>query len=301
MKSYLIKELTDEQLRLLTDAGVLFYPWEDGGIMFEETQLDLALAALDATATKSKTSYQGFYKLKLKFKTAEAGKKKKGKQRDDEQTDAEAEAAAQEAARKREKARQDSRRRYIAACASRTKDILEAAEKSARENRKALTGYKHRFVKAKRVEVFEKKIDNDSPAAQHILAELERVRMVRGVQAVHVVPNRLLISTEILCATDPETGFRHEIGQFLITVYLDGSNDGIRWQNNSRRVNGVRERMYAPTVFSDGQGAAAEIHATILELIARLELSTVAELAIQFVESPEDNEYGKYVSKWPLV
>jgi len=63
----------------------------------------------------------------------------------------------------------------------------------------------------------------------------------------------------------------------------------------------VRDDMNAPTVFSDGQAGAAEIHATIMELIARLELSTVAELAIQFIETPENNEYGKYVSNWPLL
>ncbi len=292
MKSYLLKNLTDEQLGLLTNAGVLFYEWDKGGIMIEETQLDLALSALNATGTKSKTEFQGVYKLKLTFKKGEIPRSDK-RARDDEQD---------EETRKREKARQESRRRYIKACESRTKSILDAAASTAQANRKKLTGYKQRFVKSKRDQVFGgKKIAESDAAGQTILTELERVRMVRGVQAVHVVPNRLLISTEILCATDPETGFRHEVGQFLITVYLDGSQDGIRWQNNSRRVDGVREKMNAPTVFSDGQAGAAEIHATIMELIARLELSTVAELAIQFVENPEDNEYGKYVKNWPLV
>jgi hypothetical protein len=290
MKSYLLKNLTDEQLGLLTSAGVQHYPW-DSGIMIEETQLDLALSALNATGTKSKTEYEGVYKLKLTFKKAE--KLKGGKSKKNDEID--------EEARKREKERLESRRRYIKACESRTKSILDAAAATAQSNRKKLTGAKHRFVTSKRGEVFGGKIAGNDAAAQTILTELERVRMVRGVQAVHVVPNRLLISTEILCATDPETGFRHEVGQFLITVYLDGSNDGIRWQNNSRLVDGVRERMHAPTVFSDGQAGAAEIHATIMELIARLELSTVAELAIQFIESPENNEYGKYVSNWPLL
>lgn len=294
MKSYLIKNLTDEQLGLLTNAGVQFYPWEDGGIMIEETQLDLLLEALNATATKGKASYQGVYKLKLTFKKS---KKKKGEQRGDE----EAEEELKEKARKHEKERQESRRRYIKACESRTKEFLDGATKVAGEYRKKLSGLKSRFVRTKRDEVFEGKIDGNEAAAQHILAELERVRMVRGVQAVHIVPNRVLIATDILCATDSETGFRHEIGQFLITVYLDGSNDGVRWQNNSRRVNAVRENMQAPTVFSDGQGASSEIHATILELVARLELSTVAELAVQFIENPEDNEYGRHVNKWPLV
>jgi hypothetical protein len=290
MKSYLLKNLTDEQLGLLTIAGVQHYPW-DSGIMIEETQLDLALSALNATGTKSKTEYEGVYKLKLTFKKAEklkGGKSKKNDEIDDE-------------ARKREKERQEFRRRYIKACESRTKSMLDAASNTAQSNRKKLTGAKHRFVTAKRGEVFGGKIAGSDAAAQTVLTELERVRMVKGVQAVHVVPNRLLISTEILCATDPETGFRHEVGQFLITVYLDGSNDGIRWQNNSRRVDGVREQMNAPTVFADGQAGAAEIHATIMELIALLELSTVAELAIQFIESPENNEYGKYVSNWPLL
>lgn len=293
MKSYLLKNLTDEQLGLLSAAGVQHYPWEDA-IMIEETQLDLALSVLGASGTKTKTSYEGVYKLKLTFKkdkSEKAGKAAKAaKDEPDEET------------LQREKERQESRRRYIKACESRTKTILDAATSTSENTRKKLTAAKQRFVTSKRGEVFgSTEITGNENAAQTLVTELERVRMVRGVQAVHVVPNRLLISTEILCATDPETGFRHEIGQFLITVYLDGSHDGIRWQNNSRKVTGVRERMQAPTVFSDGTAGAAEIHATIMELIARLELSTVAELAIQFIESPEDNEYGKYVSNWPLV
>lgn len=292
MKSYLLKNLTDEQLGLLTNAGVQHYPW-DSGVIIEETQLDLALAVLNATGTKSKTEYEGVYKLKLTFKKPSKGKGeekagKKAEKLDEEEL-------------KREKERLESRRRYIKACESRTKGILNAAASTAESNRKKLTGAKHRFVTSKREEVFGGKLAGNDAAAQTVLTELERIRMVRGVQAVHVVPNRLLISTEILCATDPETGFRHEVGQFLITVYLDGSNDGVRWQNNSRRIDGVREDMNAPTVFSDGQAGAAEIHATIMELIARMELSTVAELAIQFIEYPENNEYGKYVSNWPLL
>lgn len=292
MKSYLLKNLTDEQLGLLTNAGVQHYPWDEG-IIIEETQLDLALSLLGATGTKSKTEYEGVYKLKLTFK-------KPGKGKGDEKGARKAEKLDEEAL-KREKERLEFRRRYIKACESRTKGILDAAALAAESNRKKLTGAKYRFVTNKRTEVFGTKLQDSEAAAQTVLTELERIRMVRGVQAVHVVPNRLLISTEILCATDPETGFRHEVGQFVITVYLDGSNDGIRWQNNSRRINGVRENMNAPTVFSDGQAGAAEIHATIMELIARLELSTVAELAIQFIENPEDNEYGKYVSNWPLL
>ncbi len=252
------------------------------------------LSVLNATGTKSKTEYEGVYKLKLTFKKPGKGKgnEKGGKRRrnlDEEEL-------------KREKERLESRRRYIKACESRTKGILDAAVTTAENNRKKLTESQTSLCQ----QTSEKrssaaKLAGNESAAQTVLTELERIRMVRGVQAVHVVPNRLLISTEILCATDPETGFRHEVEQFLITVYLDGSNDGIRWQNNSRRIDGVRDDMNAPTVFSDGQAGAAEIHATIMELIARMELSTVAELAIQFIEYPENNEYGKYVSNWPLL
>jgi len=286
MKSYLVKDLTEEQLSLLTAAGVQHYPW-DAGIMIEETHLDLALSVLNATGTKSKRKYENVYKLKLTFK-------KKSEERGAKKTD--------EEALRREAERLESRKRYVKACESRTKSILDAAAGNAANTRKKLTGAKQRFVTSKRTEVFgSTKIAGNETANHTLIAELERVRMVRGVQQVHVVPNRLLIATDILCATDPETGFRHEIGQFLITVHLDGSNDGIRWQNNSRRVDGVREKMNAPTVFADGTAGAAEIHSTMMELIARLELSTVAELAIQFIENPEDNEYGKYVSKWPLL
>ena len=63
----------------------------------------------------------------------------------------------------------------------------------------------------------------------------------------------------------------------------------------------MRPAMNAPTVYADGTPIVDEIQESMLELIARLELSVVAELAIQFIETGGDEIPFTHLTKWPLA
>ena len=132
-------------------------------------------------------------------------------------------------------------------------------------------------------------------------AEFDRLRDVRGVKNVTVAGNLVMLNTDILCAQHPQSGASHEIGKFLVVINLHGGKSPVRWLNGTRRVDGLRPAMNAPGVYSDGTPIFDEIQETMLELIARLELSIVAELAIQFIESVTSDLSGTHLAKWPLV
>jgi hypothetical protein len=63
----------------------------------------------------------------------------------------------------------------------------------------------------------------------------------------------------------------------------------------------VHPGMNAPRVYPDGTACIDEIKETLLELIAQFEFATVAELAIQFVETIGEDELSKFIDKWPLA
>lgn len=327
MNSYLIKDLSDEQLLLLTDAGVMHYPWEKG-IIIEEIYLDLVLETLHAKGAKTKSKkYEDMWTLKLTFEpkpvaepvdaiepgstepalppTAEEIEAARVAEEarllaEEQKRQAEETRRLEEEARKRDASLQEARRRYIKACESRIKSIVQNAAAASAENTKKLGALKQRYVIAKRAEVFGKQLHE--PAQEALVRdELERARLLPNVEAVNVVPGKVFVSTDQLYAFDPTTGVRHVLGKFLITIHLDGSNDGIRWLNSTRRVDAIRSKMNAPNVFANGEAAPSEFLVTLMDLLARLELSTLVELAMQFVESGEANEYAKYISKWPAA
>jgi hypothetical protein len=103
----------------------------------------------------------------------------------------------------------------------------------------------------------------------------------------------------MLQATDPRTGVCYELGRFLVVIRTNGTNAGVSWFNQTRRVSTIQPNMNAPRVFADGSPCADEIRETLLELIAQFEFATVVELAIQFVETLVDDELSKYIDKWP--
>lgn len=314
MKSYLINNLSDEQLLQLTDAGIMHYPWENG-ILIEEIYFDLLLQTLHAKASKtSPTAYEEMFTLKLKFEPRPApvvvpveppappteAELEAARLAEEDRKRDEEERKRQEEARKRDAAVQESRRRYIKACEARIKSIVQNAAAAASENSKKLAALKQRFVTAKRAEIFGKELHAQNQE-ELVRNELERARFLQHVEAVNVVPGRVYVTTDMLYVINPATGLRHTLGKFVIIINLDGSNDGVRWLNCTRRVEAIRSKMNAPNIFANGEAIPSEFLITLMDLLARLELSTLIELAIQFIENSESNEYSKHISKWPVA
>jgi len=278
MKSYLVTGLDEAQQKRLKEAGVEFYEWEKA-VLIEQPQLTSLLNVLNATATESPSDYENVVLLKLTCRKDDAQPHK--------------------AARSAELA--FSRAAYINVCGARIKEQLSQAAGVFSSRREALPPLTRRFVDLTRLSYFGGSSLPGSQRRQEFLDELERLRALPRVTDVQVIKGAVLVYTDTLYGLSPTTGRRHELGQFLIYIHMDGRGGGVRWFNSSRRLNGVRPNMNAPNVYEDGSCCTDEMNQTFLELIARCEFSVVAELAIQFVETVNDDQIGKHIESWPAA
>lgn len=291
MKSFILRG-TDAMLKQrLGEAGVYFYDFSADAIVIEEDLLPGALRALEATVAEEKESeYEGLYEISLQYtkKPAAAPRKKPA-------------AATASAAPTMDPARAAARQRYIEACSVRLKDAVQSAEQNYHKQRKALPPLQSKFFTLCRQNHVAGDKATDEERRQRFAAEFQRLKETSKVRDIRVTNGALLIYTNMLCAAEPDGGPEHEIGRFIILVRLDGQgNDPVRWFNQTRRVNAMRSNMNAPYVMEDGSPCLSEILETLIQLIAQFELATVADLAIQFVETINDDEPGRHIDKWPL-
>jgi hypothetical protein len=194
-----------------------------------------------------------------------------------------------------------SRQQYIQACRSRLTALIEVARASLSKTMAPLTGLQDQLLSLLRLDSFAGKTMTSEEYRGQFAAEFDRLKDVRGVKNVTVARNLVMLNTDVLCAQHPQSGQKHEIGQFLIVINLHGGKAPVRWLNGTRRIDGVRQGMNSPCVYADGTPILDEIQETMLELIARLELSVVAELAIQFIETVNNDSPGSHLAKWPIV
>ncbi len=64
-------------------------------------------------------------------------------------------------------------------------------------------------------------------------------------------------------------------------------------------MDSFKKAMNAPNVFSDGTACFNDMTEPMLELTARLELTVVVDLAIQFVENSGAEKLSAYLNLWP--
>lgn len=285
MKGYLIPALDDAQRRRFTEAGVEFYEWDATSIIIEQPHLSAALSVLGATATEKETEYENILKLVLRFnasETAADGRKPVEPSRGDG-------------------ASSQAKHAYVKACEARRQAQFAEALAAHEAQRQELPPLEERFVQLTRHKHFASSALSESDHRENFLAELESVRQLPAVLDVRIIDGAILVYTDKLLTTNPATGRKHEIGSFLIHIRLDGREHGVRWFNSTRRVDAVREGMNAPNVYADGTPGASEMKETFLELIARCELSVLVELAMQFIETAENDEFSKFIDRWPLA
>ncbi|PZM83369.1 MAG: hypothetical protein DKT66_09420 [Candidatus Melainabacteria bacterium] len=284
MKSYIVPNLDANDKQMLHDHGVVYYPWDDVSIIIGEAHLQQALKLLGATASEKETEYEGFYQLTLAFTpvaTAAANTSLRGRQYD----------ATMLA----------SRARYIELCSARLGDMAKQAVAKINSRKQKLGPAQEVFVKNARHHFVGSTNLPEDALKQRFSDEYDRLMAVDKVKAVRVTNGALLVFTETLVATHPKFGKRHELGEFMIVIRTDGLDDGVKWFNSTRRVRTVQPGMNAPRVYPDGTACIDEIKETLLELIAQFEFATVAELAIQFVETVGEDDMSKFIDKWPLA
>jgi hypothetical protein len=198
-----------------------------------------------------------------------------------------------------------SRKNYVKICSERVKKMVKAAQSSYTSTAKALPPLQNALMHMLRLDAFSAPAGTEAEAMAArratFAAEFESLRQVPRIKSVTARHNLVYLKTEALCARHPQSGQMHEVGEFLIVIDLQGGPAPVRWYNSSRRLDAVRTRMNAPNVYANGTPMVDEIQETLLELIARLELSIVAELAIQFIETATDNIPFNHLDKWPLA
>lgn len=189
--------------------------------------------------------------------------------------------------------------KYISVCGKRLERLTRDVEKVAVKLRKKLVKTSQRMVTVWRKEAFGAEENTESDRRARLLAEFESLKSAPRVESVSVIGSTILVKTDLLAATDERTGTTHEIGRFTILIDLEGKNGGVRWFNRDRRVDAFKKGMNAPNVFADGTAFFNDLTQPMLELTARLELTVVVDLAIQFVENGGTGELGAYINLWP--
>ena len=194
------------------------------------------------------------------------------------------------------------RRKYMIACAKRMDEVVAAARNQLIAQRIEIERLEAKLVallRNKAIAARRKKGFGVCDSAE-FAREFDALQKMPQISAIHVEPRVLKLVTETLYANHPGSGERHEIGRFKITIHMDGRGDSIRWFNLNATTHGCVKNQQAPQVLQSGRAFMSEIKESFAELIATAQFSTVAQLAIDFIQQVDaDQPSGAHISKWP--
>ena len=297
MKSCILKGIDDAQRKHLSDNGVIFYDWNKD-IVIDESQIALTLELLQAKGEEGNTDYENMVELILTYDntTGATKKQKKAAARAVQQSRAETQAAVAD-----DPAREKARSAFISASKGNIKDHIEATNAALTEQKKELAKLGANFINRARQRFVAENPLSDAHCASSLKAQYQTLKEIPKVTAVRVVPGSILVYTDDLTATCPQTNELRQIGKFLIVINTAGTNPPVRWYNQTRCLNAILPGMHAPYVLQDGSPLSDSILETLIQLIAQFEFAIVAELAIQFIETVNDDEPGKHISRWPAA
>lgn len=289
MKSCILKRIDEVQRRKLSENGVIFYDWNQD-IVVGQDQMPLVLELLDAQAEETNTDFQDMVEVVLKTRAVVKVGKMKEPIKD----------SAAPAVKLRDPATERARAAYIKASKQRLKSQLDSAQSSLDELQKRMPGLGAKYAELSRKDFLAATSADLDVRRTLSTQEYRRLRAVPDVAAVRVINGSILIHTVGLHATAPDGEVR-DIGSFLIVIDTGSSASPIRWHNQTRQVDAWKPSMQAPYVLQDGSPIATDMQETFIQLIAQLEFCVVAELAIQFIQTVNSDEAGKYLNCWPAV
>jgi len=132
-------------------------------------------------------------------------------------------------------------------------------------------------------------------------ASFNELLQVEGLKDVAIESDKIVVWTEPLNCLNPLTGQHYKLGQFKIFIYADGSNGGIKFFNISGQVSIDGRLMHAPQLMTDG-APRWQLQDAAIELIAANEYSTLINLALQFLQQLEPDEFiNRCLASWPLA
>jgi hypothetical protein len=268
----------------LTEAGIEWFDFAENEIAFDQPFREVFLSTLNASATEEATEFEETIRLRWRLK---------------ERMRTPAMIAAERA---NDPIYQASRQAYIEACAVRISGELAGAAQQVRQMRDHAPTLEEAFVlTARKACAEEGAFSHGEQRSEQFCEEIERLRAVAGVTDVRVVSGRVLVYTDYIRFTHPETGRLHKLGKFLLLIDLNGADGGIRWFNGSRRVEGTSPAMNAPNVLSDGKALLDPIKVTMLDQLAACQLADMVDLAIQYLENVDDPRLKADLDNWPLA
>jgi hypothetical protein len=196
------------------------------------------------------------------------------------------------------------RQLYVAACMGRHSDLFAQARQALIQYRTQFETLQSQLILELRATTLEERkakgltaVDRDALADEFdALMQLEKVR------SVTCEPGAINVYTKMLQCVNPNTSTRHDIGEFLIKIYIDGQADAVRWFNLSHCLDAARSQQQAPNVWNSGRASFSDIRDNFPDLIACMQFSVVTMLAIEFIEqTTERDELTDHIAKWPIA
>jgi hypothetical protein len=287
MPSYVLHEVSAAQRQRLANAGVQFSDWADGVLVNDRAALVRSMAALGTTAIELPSQFPDLIDVVLQ------------PQYEDETTAAPRETPAWARALGRTEpvkppappndVHARARQAYVELCRIRLEKLRESARNLAAPRHGELRKAALKFVELTRRATFAGMSDEE--LRSKIRQEMEQIRENPKVSEVRAVVGGIVVQTRDLLVTDPATNSEINLGKFTIWMRLETDNPEILWFNQMRRVDGkIKKGMNAPYVFADGHASVGDASQPMLDLIARLELSALADLAVQFIENIDEEQ-----------
>lgn len=210
-------------------------------------------------------------------------------------------AAAKEKERLAEEAKKIVTGRFIAIC----KKALEYGRRTADGHGKAhhvrlANQYRELYlVHLRGLTAYDEEI-NARQDEKLLAAESESLRKTELVDTVSVEDGRLVVTTLPIVCTEPRSGDQYMLGNFRLRIDLYSGNITIENMTGSRDRAGCP--MNAPHVAGDGRPCWGSVDETIVQLVAKCQISTLVQVIIAFLQTVNINDaWGECVVLWPKI
>jgi len=132
---------------------------------------------------------------------------------------------------------------------------------------------------------------------EHIIGlEYDSLLRIKKVKNVVVTESELIVDTNMLYCTEPQSRVIYRIGEFKIHIPLEPYGR-LKFLNQTQKVHG----MNAPHVSGDGAACLGSEKDMFPDLIRKREFASAVNLAIVFLESVNvDDVWGARIVEWPV-
>jgi len=193
------------------------------------------------------------------------------------------------------------RRSYINACGKRMGDFLAQAQATFNAKGVQIESLQEQLAQAIREQDFVREQltgleGGNNQATIRFGAEFDRLLATEGVCDVEIEGDKLRVYTDILFCRDSE-GHNHRIGEFIITIPLNGHGT-VHWANQTER----KDNHDAPHI-QNGKPCLGNMGDVFPQLIGKFEFAALTTMAINFVQSVNDTRdvWGQTIRQWPVV